>query len=187
VDKQEFLDDLHQLNEDFKKYFEVKDSFTADLSLKLCDYANKRYPQLLENAEALSQIKEKSEVLSLKAFDYLINASDKEDDIFAQKTTSYIPKITTRSESEIELQDFLNDIPIALHESATRIHWIEYEDVIKQQKLDKEAHDLVKSVLVKHFEEEIMEFNSSEFHYIDNITWSFVTELFLEEVYASLR
>ncbi|WP_282040077.1 hypothetical protein [Saccharicrinis aurantiacus] len=183
MDLQEFYEEIRNLCEALDNYCKERDSFTADLSLKLCNYATHLYPQLLENEESLNQIKDESDILSLMAFEYYCDSTDTDDSILFQKTESYIPKITTLAESEVELQEFLSFIPQSKHAYAKQIHWDEYEQEIKRQKLRKDAHDLVKSVLIAHFEEEITEFNSSEFHYLNNITWLCVARPFLNKVY----
>lgn len=183
MDIQDFLDNLNKLNSDFKEYFEAKQNFIADLSSKLCSYASKLIPNLDKNKKALTHIKKEAEMAALMTFEYFINTHDRKDSLFAKETKSYIPKVKSRAESEIELQDFLKVIPTTEHIYATQFHWKEYEYEKEHQQKQKDTHDIVKSVLVQHFEEEILLFSSENFHYLNNITWIMGAEPFLEKVF----
>ncbi|MBI9069046.1 MAG: hypothetical protein JEZ09_17245 [Salinivirgaceae bacterium] len=183
MDIPDFLDNLNKLSSELHEYLETQKNFRADLSSKLCNYACKQFPILNKNTIALNHIKKEADMSALMAFEYFIKTLDIKDSQFAQKTKSYLPKVKSQAESEIELQDFLKEIPLADHEYATKIHWEEYEYEKQSQQIKKTTHDIVKSVLVQHFEEDILLLNSERFRYLNNITWILAAEPFLEKVF----
>lgn len=186
MDKEEFLNFLSQTTKEFKEYLELKEKFMKDLADQLNSFAHNRFASLSTNKTNSEKVKQEAEICAMMAIDsYNITLE------LINEDTEYVPefrapKLKTRSESEKELNDFLKIIPEEDYEYAAEIHWADYKHEIVVQQVKIDIHNLIKSLIVKYFEEAILEFSSQYFHHLDDHTFIHATFPFIDAVFECI-
>lgn len=184
--QQEFLDNLNQLRTETDNYTIIREDFISDLVSDFMHFTNILMPNVYKNPLAREEIKDEAETLAMIAYEYVERSIDCDDDdaLLCSSREIHIPKVLTRKEGEIELKEFLKSIPpILLTEKAVEIYWEDYESYNKIASVKIELHNLVKSVMTKYFEKDIIQFSKAGFYYLENTSWMMVANPFLKKLY----
>jgi hypothetical protein len=181
MDKDEFLNFLNQSN--FGEFFALKNKFQSDLSTQLSTFILQRHSAIKNNPSLLSQLTEASEICAMMAFDALQRTLRRTEKPHQYVPFNIVPKLKTREESLPDLDELLKLTPETEHTYVKQIHWEEFEYRNQAQQYKIDIHNLIKKVMVAHFEEDILELEGQNFLFLDEYIFMLATESFIEKTY----
>lgn len=179
----EFLENISKITADYKEYVKMRDAFAKDLAQALSKYTLKKYPFINNNTERVQFLEKEANDNALMAFEYVIDAIEKEDFGEEVKSDWKIPRQQTDKEYEEELEEFLTLMPTEKHDIARKIYGKDREDLIQAKQEEIDLHNVIKTVIVQHFEADIIGIDADNIRYLDYISWLMCGFGFLDIMY----
>ena len=181
----EFLKLLDEFTERLKEYIETRERFVEKLTNELCAYIKEHYPRK-KPVQIPDKLKSETKWCAIFAFESFEHVMK-----YQSKNKPYQPRhnfsiVTSKEESEKELQEFLRQIPEKHHEYAIKMHWEDYEEKRVIQLFHKGLHNKIKEVLVDFFEDDILEMKSEYLRQLDEYTYLSALCPFIQEIFKHL-
>jgi len=183
---EEFLRFLEESDKNTKYTRKIRKEFKEKLVNELCAFIKENYPgkKPVQIPEKLKNQAKWCAIFALESIEDAMVAQEKNKPCYISNAK---PKVTSKAESEKELQDFLRQIPEKHHAYATRMHWEDYEEVRVHQLFLKGLHDKIKEVLVEFFQDEILELKGDYLRLLDEDTYLLALDPFIDKIYDHLE
>lgn len=176
-----FLYKISQIMKDFKAYMDAREDFIKDMSAQLTEFIVKDNPALQNDSDKLCKLKELSDTYALMALEAFRTTLKKQESGEGYERCDTLPALKTRETAQQEINKILQQSPAENHEFVKEMMWKHFEQNNQWEQYQIDVHNLFKKVLIDHFEEDILQFDSQYFHCLDEGLFLLATYSFIKE------
>lgn len=183
MNKNEFLNFLNESGDEFNDYLAARDNFRKDLSNQLTQFILGVYSTFNDDSDKLSKLKKESDMCASRAFDSLERTFSQQKSGQQYKQSTKLPQLISNEELQEEIAELQNLVPEEDYEYVEQICLEDFEHLNRVQQFKINIHNLVKKVLVDHFEEDILELDGQYFRYLDDNLFLMASFDFIDMVF----
>jgi hypothetical protein len=186
MNKEEFLNFLNNSQTDLEAAEKHAEAFIKKLSEELYSLVFSYYPEFAPYSKTVSKkVKEFACQCAQQVFENFDTVVYYQINNKPYTSKSSVPKPKTLAESEKELNELIELFPDD-KEYAIQVHTESFNETNRTELFRQQTHNKVKEVLVKFYEETILDLKSDYLRMLDNYTYYLATFPFIDHFYETV-
>jgi len=186
MDREELADFFKRMGQMLEDFMDTRNSFAEKLANELCDYVSKNHPDK-KPVQIPEELKERAKGYALVAYECIADAAHAQENNEPYDRKDKISIITTDEEIEEHLREAKHYFPEEDWETIKKVMLEDYEAMRVYELFEKGIHDKVKEVLVKYFEDTILELKSEYLKLLEDFTYILVASPFFQDTHKYLK